>query len=454
MNFYNIISFVNTFFKEGHSRSVLAKKNIAYSFLIKMISILVNLTLVPLTINYLNPTRYGIWLTLSSIIAWFSFFDIGFGHGLRNKLVEARALGDYRKAKTYISTTYCILTIIFLSIWLLFYVLNIFLDWNKILNVSLIFDEELSKVALIVISFFCLQMILRTINTVIIADQKPAKASFFDMIGQVFSLLIVYILTISTKGSLIYLSIGLGGAQIFMLMVSSLFFYSRQYKFISPSFNYINFSLAKEIINLGFKFFIIQIGVIVIFQSNNVIITQVGSPEDVTIFNIAYKYLGVALTLFSIILSPFWSAITDAYVKEEINWILNLFNKFKIFKFLLFLFICLMVAFSNFVYLKWVGERISVPIIISCFVGIYVYLMCLVVFNTQFINGFGKVKILMLSYLLAIIFHVPLAFYLGSFFGLIGVISSSSFFYIIIYLLTSIQIKKLLSFNAAGIWNS
>lgn len=419
-----------------------------------MISILVNLTLVPLTINYLNPTRYGIWLTLSSIIAWFSFFDIGFGHGLRNKLVEARALGDYRKAKTYISTTYCILTIIFLSIWLLFYVLNIFLDWNKILNVSLIFDEELSKVALIVISFFCLQMILRTINTVIIADQKPAKASFFDMIGQVFSLLIVYILTISTKGSLIYLSIGLGGAQIFMLMVSSLFFYSRQYKFISPSFNYINFSLAKEIINLGFKFFIIQIGVIVIFQSNNVIITQVGSPEDVTIFNIAYKYLGVALTLFSIILSPFWSAITDAYVKEEINWILNLFNKFKIFKFLLFLFICLMVAFSNFVYLKWVGERISVPIIISCFVGIYVYLMCLVVFNTQFINGFGKVKILMLSYLLAIIFHVPLAFYLGSFFGLIGVISSSSFFYIIIYLLTSIQIKKLLSFNAAGIWNS
>lgn len=73
------------FFTKGHERSIKAKKNILASFIIKGLSIAISLVLVPLTINYINPTQYGIWLTLSSIVAWFSFFDIGLTQGLRNK---------------------------------------------------------------------------------------------------------------------------------------------------------------------------------------------------------------------------------------------------------------------------------------------------------------------------------------------------------------------------------
>ena len=52
---------------------------------------LISLLLVPLTIDYLNPTQYGIWITLMSVIAWFNFFDIGLGNGLRNKFATAKA---------------------------------------------------------------------------------------------------------------------------------------------------------------------------------------------------------------------------------------------------------------------------------------------------------------------------------------------------------------------------
>ena len=55
----------------------------------------IGLVLVPLTINYLNPTKYGIWITLSSVIGWFSFFDIGLGNGLRNRFAEAIANNDH-----------------------------------------------------------------------------------------------------------------------------------------------------------------------------------------------------------------------------------------------------------------------------------------------------------------------------------------------------------------------
>ena len=80
-------------------RSYEIQKNIVLSFLFKGISIIVSLVIVPLTLNYLNPTEYGVWLTLSSIMTWINLFDIGLGNGLRNKLTEALTLGDIKKGQ-------------------------------------------------------------------------------------------------------------------------------------------------------------------------------------------------------------------------------------------------------------------------------------------------------------------------------------------------------------------
>ena len=87
-------------------RSKKAMRNIVLSFFAKGISVASSLLIVPLTIHYVNPTQYGIWLTLSSIIGWVAFFDLGLGNGFRNRFAEAKAQGDLELAKNYLSTTY------------------------------------------------------------------------------------------------------------------------------------------------------------------------------------------------------------------------------------------------------------------------------------------------------------------------------------------------------------
>ncbi len=59
-----------------HERTFNVGKNILFSFILKGISIIISFLLVPLTIDYLNPSEYGIWLTLSSILGWINLFDI------------------------------------------------------------------------------------------------------------------------------------------------------------------------------------------------------------------------------------------------------------------------------------------------------------------------------------------------------------------------------------------
>ena len=98
MNF-NSFNSLKSFYSKGHQRSIRAKKNITASFFIKGIDVAIGFLLVPLVLTYLDQTRYGIWLTMTSLVSWFTFMNIGLGHGLKNKFAEARAKCEYEEAR-------------------------------------------------------------------------------------------------------------------------------------------------------------------------------------------------------------------------------------------------------------------------------------------------------------------------------------------------------------------
>ena len=58
-------------------RSLGIRRHVALSFGYKAGSILIGFAIVPLTMGYISRESYGLWLTISSFITWFSFFDIG-----------------------------------------------------------------------------------------------------------------------------------------------------------------------------------------------------------------------------------------------------------------------------------------------------------------------------------------------------------------------------------------
>ncbi len=84
--------------------------NIIFSALLKAVGLGCSFVIVPLTLGYLNNEVYGIWMTLTSILYWFSFFDIGLGNGMRNYLTEAISRKDFVKARGYLSTTLLLVT--------------------------------------------------------------------------------------------------------------------------------------------------------------------------------------------------------------------------------------------------------------------------------------------------------------------------------------------------------
>ena len=449
---FDTLTLINRKINNGQERSVRAKKNILAAFLIKGGSIIISLFLVPLTIHYVSSDQYGIWITLSSIIGWFGFFDIGFGNGLRNKFAESIAHGEDNKARIYVSTTYAVLTIIVTIVLSIFVLLNPFLNWSTILNAPPNMAAELSTLALIVFVFFCLQFVLQLITTVLTADQQPAKASLFNFYGSVFSILVIYILTKTTSGNLIYLGAALGFIPVAVLMVSSIWFYSRKYKKFAPSLKYVKFSYARDLMTLGLKFFLLQVAGIVLYQTSNIIIAQLFGAAEVTPYNIAYKYFTVIPMILGIILSPFWSAYTEAWTKGDIAWIKNSQKKLKLIWVSLSVLAVIMLLFSNLVYKMWVGKEITIPFTVSAVLAAYFIINTWNGIYCVFLNGVGKIKLQLYSGILDMIIHIPLAIYLGKKMGIAGVVLSLVILCGLNMIWTIMQYNKIINNKATGIW--
>lgn len=441
-----------SYFTNGNKRSLEAKKNIIGTIAVKGISIVISLLMVPITIHYVNPTQYGIWLTLSSIIGWFSFFDIGFGNGLRNKFTESVAKGDHEKARIYVSTTYAILTIIIVLVLLLFFIINPFLNWAKILNTPSEMAHELSLLALIVFVFFCIQFVLQLITTVVTANQQPAKASFLYFLGSLLSLTAIFVLTKTTSGNLLYLGIVYGIAPALILLLSSLWYYSTSYKKYAPSIKYVRFSYAFDLMSLGLKFFIIQIASIIFYQTSNIIIAQLFGPAQVTPYNIAYKYFSVIPMFFGIILTPFWSAFTEAWSQSDLFWIKNIIKKLVQLWMALVAIAFIMFLFSNFIYRLWVGKEIIVPLSLTAVIAVYVLINAWNGIFSHFLNGVGKIKLQLYIALFGSMLNIPLAIFLGKELGIHGVILSTTLISLMASVITPLQYMKIINKKAQGIW--
>lgn len=445
---------INNFVNSGNNRNKKAKKNILAMFLLRGISILCSLIVVPLTIDYVSPYEYGIWLTISSLVAWLSFFDIGIGNGLRNKFIESIEKKEYKQARMYVSTAYAIISLVVTCVWIIAIIASLFIDWPGILNADVSLSRELLYTVLIVVTNFSILFVLGLNRTLLNAIQKPALASMFDTSTQVLLCLVLLVLTSCTKGNLVYLALAMGGTSMLTLVISNVWTYTKLLKEYRPSLKFVNFKSAKGIMSLGIMFFFLQILAIAFYQTNNLIISHYLGPDEVTTYNIAFKYLQVLPMVFTIIITPFWSAFAEANVNNDYDWMKNVRKRLIQALSILGLCGCIMVVISPFVYDIWIGDKVQVPFIVTSLVFIFQMLNMWGSMWTQLLSGLGKIRLQVICSSVCCLSYIPICCYFCDKYGLNGLLTVS----IVLPLICTswfgvIQTHRLLNKTAKGIWN-
>ena len=455
-NLNNLLNFIKKIIPrlEGTSRSDTTKKNISLLFIFNGFNFLFNIIIVRLTLDYLGQENYGIWVTLASVLTWFGYLDFGLGNGLRNKLAEAFAKDDLHLARVYVSTTYAVFSSALIIIYLIFLLIYRNIEWTRIFNASARLEDELSTLAFYVFTFFTINFILKLITFIVTADHKPALNGVFSLATNFLTVLLIYFLIKIHPSSLLYLGAGSALIPVLVFLAVSVFLFRTKYEKITPSFKLIKLKYSKELIGLGFQFFIIQAASLIVFATDNVIIIQIFGPKDVTTYNVAYRYFNYIPIIFYTILTPFWSAYTDAYVKEDLAWIRNAIKKIFHAWILLSFVVLIMIIIADYVYSIWLGSKIDVPFMLTILMGLFAIVTNWNNMFAYFINGVGKIRLSLYYAIFVGIINIPLSIFLAKYtsMGITGVIAATIICLLFGSVFAPIQCYKIINKKDKGIW--
>ena len=437
----------------SNHRSSLLQKNILASFLIKGWSALIVLLLVPATLNCLGDYKNGIWLTISSLLLWIDNLDIGLGNGLRNKIAEYMAHGEYERTRSLISSTFAMLTCIIIPVLLILLLLIAISDPYTVFNAAPSKVAHLDQVLMVTVTLVCTSFIFKLIGNFYMGMQLPAVSNLLIALGQTLALIGTYIVLYSGSHSMMHIALVNTAAPLLIYILAFPYTFFYKYPHLRPSFKLINFKEARAVINMGVQFFIMQISSVILFMTSNLLISKLFTPALVTPYQITYRYFSLMLVAFTVICMPFWNATTDAYERGDIDWILQATRKLRMMTIVIIACMTVMVFVSQWVYSIWIGDNVIIDIRMSIVMATYIFILIYSMRYSYFINGIGKLRLQLIFTTVAAVIFIPLAYLTTQY-------THSIIWFMIVMCLVNIpglivnriQFYKLINGKANGIW--
>lgn len=447
------VSVIQRCFKVNDQRTHNVIVNTMASGVMKIASLVCSLIIVPMTISYLNAENYGIWMAMTSILYWFAFMDIGLGNGMRNYLAEALSQGDYVKARSYFSTAMTILFVIAFVIGCIAIPVVYVFNLNDLFNAHAVDGHYLANVLVIAIVCTLLQFVVKNVGMVYVAMQKYAINDLIIFLGNLLSLVAIYVLTKTTASSLAYVVLAFTGIPV-LIFVLAMIPLLKQYPQLKPSWSFLDMQVAKQIVIKGLGFFVIQItSCLVIFGSANVLISHFCGPEQVTVYNVAYKLFNVLIIGYTILISPLWNAYTDAATKGDYQWIKKQLRKSLLWWGVSVAGGLVILAISGWFIRLWIGDSVEVPFVVSACILVYVCMFNLNNCATYLINGLNKIRVQIITSVVGTgIYLVVVSLIKGSM-GIIGISLSMVAVYALMSAIHLYQCHLLANEKATGIWN-
>ena len=190
----------------------------------------------------------------------------------------------------------------------------------KVFNTSLISEMQLKYSVSALLSFILLGFWLSLINQIYHGLQKSSYVSFGQFLSNFISLFLVSLLYFFFEPSLIFLVICYGISNLLSSLILT-FIVQNNYPNLFPKIDDFDKNKIRALFTLGGKFFLVQIAFLVIFMTDKILITQYLGPEHVTDYETVFRLFSIFTVAQGLMLTPLWTAYTDAYHKKDFSWI-------------------------------------------------------------------------------------------------------------------------------------
>lgn len=420
-------------------------KQFSSSFILKILAMGLSYISIPFFLKYLGNRDYGIWMTIFSIVGWINTFDLGIGNGLKNKLTENYTKKNYKEVREYIITGYISLSFLALLFWLIGCLGIYFFNFSQGLNINYYSENYLKLLFFITYSLTLFNFIVKIYNVLYLAVHNSYISNLCTLLFQVIFIIILVLLNKLNKISILTIVFVYPGFTLLLGVIFTILFF-RKYKNLRPKLIDFKKEKIKMINNLGLYFFIIQISILIIMTTDNMIIMRYLGAEEVATYNIVSKLFQAILLIEALISAPMWSLFVDAYIKNDKSWIINIYKKLNLLFLVAILGVTIAIFIAPLLIKIWIGKELVLPKYLILFWGIFIINRIWGDIYCIFTNATNKIKLQMWLLILGAVINIPLSIYLLKYLNLgsSGVILATNISLLPISIIIPIQVYRII----------
>jgi O-antigen/teichoic acid export membrane protein len=411
-------------------RSAERYRRIAWSTLLsagaKGAAIVVSFVAVPLVVGYLGAERYGMWLTISALIAVLGPLDLGIGNGLLQFVSDASGRNDRDGARRAVSTALLMLSAISFGLAVVFALAYPAIPWARLFNVdSAQAVSEAGPAAITLIALFIVGLPLSVAGVVQSAYQSGYVSSLWSVAGSVGSLAAL-LFAIAAHATLPLLIIALTGSGLLAALLNAVILFRRQRPWLAPRLRDFRAAAASSLLRIGVLFLVLQLAGLAAYQLDNFVIAQILGAEAVQQYAIPVKLFSLAPTLVSFALIPLWPAYREALARGDADWARRTLRR----SIRLALAVnvpaaIFLVVAGPFLLHAWVGDAVSPTLALLAGLGIWIIMNALTGPLAMLLNGANVIGFQAVCATLMAICNVGVSVFLVSRIGVSGAVYGS-----------------------------
>jgi O-antigen/teichoic acid export membrane protein len=285
------------------------------------VAILTMLISLPLTLHYLGHDRYGMWMTISSVVGLLGFADLGLGNGLLNAISNADGRGDRDDARRYTTSALLMLSTVALVLGVAFALVYPWVPWGKLFNVKTAqaARESGPAVAAFMACFLC-NLPLAVVQRVQVGYQEGLAANLWQCLASLlgFAALLV---AIFLHAGLVWLIAAMAGGPCVAYLINSAVVFGVQKPWLRPARSAMHFAAALRLLRMGSMFFILQITCAMAFTADNIIVARVLGSDAVPTYAISARMFAIPSLVVALAINPLWPAYGEALARGDVAWV-------------------------------------------------------------------------------------------------------------------------------------
>ncbi|HLD82347.1 MAG TPA: polysaccharide biosynthesis C-terminal domain-containing protein [Candidatus Omnitrophota bacterium] len=318
------------------------------------ISILSNLILVPMYLNYLGKEQYGLWLVVLSLVSYFGFLNLGITQSVANLVAGANAKNNLSGIRSIVATGFWLFAALAFIAALFLAGLFKFIPMDNLIKVSGGLKEVIASLLIISSLFFLLKLPLTVFRVALRSLNLIYKEQLFVILGTVIQFLGV-LLVLVFKIGLIGLAVVYGSAEIIASLIIFMYLV-RLIPGLSLSIKLMDKALVKKLIKPSLYFFLLQfVGASLIWGADNIIIAVTLGVSQVAPYAIAFRFFMMCSGVAGVITANMLPAISASYESDKEKLSLIYLNALKVCFAIGILSFILLMNIGPALLIKWVG---------------------------------------------------------------------------------------------------